>query len=109
MLKRIISAILSAACVLSLASCGVNESGQSTAEESSAEIPETESVTRLINEETAESETETAEAEKIYLDASEEDFDDLFDFYGNLLVVHFLRKGFSDESASLSYIMPAVK
>ncbi len=89
MLKRIISVILSVACVLSLASCGVNESGQSTAEKSSsAGIPE---------------------GEKIYLDATEEDFNELFSYYDDIMVCSFLRNGFNSETADISYTMPAVK
>lgn len=110
MIKRIISLILCASFVIILASCGAkNEQETARAEETKAsETGTAEELTateKLTKEKTAEIET-TA---KIYLDATDEDFDSLIYYYESLSVCRFLRNGFIDENAPLSYIMPAVK
>ncbi len=114
MIKKIISIITILACVFSLASCGAkNEQDITQAEDTKASETETleqptDKETETVTQETAE-ETATAKPEKIYLDATDEDFDSLIYYYESLSVCCFLRNGFIDENAPLSYIMPAVK
>lgn len=110
MIKKIISLTVSMVFILSLVSCSAMESGQSAGEESStAEISEPESITESITEETAESETETAKTGKIYLDATDEDFNKLFGFFDELMVCHFWQHGFDCKKSSFSYDIPAIK
>ena len=85
MIKRLVSLLVCLAVVSALTSCGTKEMSQNTGEESQAtEASEIGTLEELTAEETEKSSKETKEettqSKKIYLDATDKDFEDLTDF-----------------------------
>ena len=102
MTKRITSLVLCGILVVLLVSCDSGKTAQES--EDSSSFNETESLTKNATGETGEH-----KYEKIFLDATEEDFEQLFKFYDNLLVCQYWKNGFDCQKSCFSYDVPVIK
>lgn len=114
MTKKIFSFLICLGIVFSLAACNSKETAEPGNNESiTAGISENASTAQTTSEATTEviapAETETTKAPKIYLDATDEDLNDLIAYFETIWMCNFLSRGFKRDSNALFYIMPAVK